>query len=90
MTTNPTTTLKPVTLILLADPVKGMLPPLPPVAFDGRVLPTATVPRVVAPMGLFAPAPGVGVGVAATGAGEPAARTTLGAPPELGAAAPAV
>lgn len=88
MATSPTNTLKPVTLKLLADPVKGMLPGA--VEFGGLVLPTGTVPRVVAPIGLLPPAPGVGVGVAETGAGEPAARMIFGVPLEPGVAAPAV
>lgn len=64
---------KPVTWILLAPAVNGTTPVLP----GGFVLPT-TVPKVVAaPIGLLPFAPVVGVGVAATGAGDPAVRITF-------------
>lgn len=68
--------LKPVTLVLLAAPVNGIAPVDP----GGLVLPIAlalptTVPKVVAPIGLFPPGPGVGE--AGTGAGDPAAKPTF-------------
>lgn len=75
--TTPANTPNPVTLTPLAAPVNGIAPVLP----GGRVLPMAlalptTVPNVVAPTGLTPPGPAVGV--AATGAGDPAAKPTLG------------
>ena len=67
-----------VALLLLAPPTKGIgLDP-------GFVLPTGAlalptiVPKVVTPIGLFPFGPGVGVGVAGTGAGDPAASPTFG------------
>lgn len=67
---------KPVTLVLLAAPVNGITP----VVAGGIVLPIAlalptTVPKVVAPTGLFPPGPAVGK--AGTGAGDPAAKPTF-------------
>lgn len=76
--TTPAKTPKPVVALTpLAAPVKGIAPVLP----GGLTLPTAlalptTVPKVVAPTGLFAPGPAVGV--AGTGTGEPAAKPTFG------------
>lgn len=73
--------------MLLAAPVNGT-EPVDPGGWNPLALPTM-VPKVVAPTGLFAPGPVTPVGLAETGAGDPAAKPTF-EPVAPGAAGPVV